>query len=235
MSEISREIGKRVRYFRQSRKLTLQELAAVVYKSKATLSKYESGEISMDVDTLYALAEALGIRVEQLLCDKGTQEPVPETEISPAFFRGLNRFYAYTFDGRNGQLLRSVFDVFSKLQTNRYKIAMYMNCKDLKDYQRAENVYWGYIEHFDVLSLIELTHQDTPTEKASIQILASFLDAETKWGLWNGVSSRPLMPVASKFLFAKKPLKEDQELTQSLMITKEDIRRLKYFNMFSVV
>ena len=112
---------------------------------------------------------------------------------------------------------------------------MYMNYKDHQNYQQAENISWGYIEHFDALSLIELTHQDTPTEKSSIQILASFLDAETKWGLWNGVSSRPLMPVAVKMLFSKKPLEESAELIRNLKLSKEDIRRIKYDNMFSVV
>lgn len=236
MSEISVEIGKRIRSFRQSRKMTLQELASAVYKSKSTLSKYETGEISMDVDTLYRLADALHIRAEQLLFHRADErEAPPEREISPAFFQGLDHFYAYYFDGRNGQLSRSVLDLHAQLGINKFRIAMYMNCKDYRNYQQAENIYWGYIEHFDALSLIELTHQDTPTEKASIQILASFLDAETKWGLWNGVSSRPLMPVATKMLFSKKQLKEDAELIQLLKLSKEDIRRIKYYNMFSVI
>ncbi|WP_300416240.1 helix-turn-helix transcriptional regulator [uncultured Oscillibacter sp.] len=235
MSDICIEIGKRIRYFRQNRKMTLQELSAAVYKSRATVSKYESGTISMDIDTLYALADALHVRVEQLLYSKEPMDAVPQREIRPAFFQGLNRFYSYHYDGRDHCVSKSVFDVFSQIGVNRYKIAMYMNYKDLEHYQRAENIYWGYIEHFDALSIIELTHQDTPTEKASIQILASFLDAETKWGLWNGVSSRPLMPVAVKFLFSKKPLAVDAELNRRLKISKEDIRRMKYYNMFSVV
>lgn len=228
------EVGKRIRHFRQSRKMTLEELASAIHKSKSTLSKYEKGEISIDIDTLYELADALHIRSEQLLYSKSVENTSPEREISPAFFRGLNHFYAYWFDGRNGQISRSALDVFSQIGTNRYKIAMYMNYADREHYQQAENTYWGYIEHFDALSLIELTHQDTPTEKASIQILASFLDAETKWGLWNGVSSRPMMPVALKMLFSKKPLKEDVELTRQLKLSKEDIRRIKYYNLFSV-
>lgn len=235
MSEVGLEVGKRVRIFRRNRKMTLEELAAVVHKSKATLSKYEKGEISMDIDTLCELAQALRVRVEQLLYSPPAAVASPEREIMPAFFQRLSHFYAYLYDGRNGQLNRSAFDVFSRLDGNRYKIAMYMNFSDIGHYQLAENTYWGYIEHFDTLSLIELTHQNTPTEKASIQILASFLDAETKWGLWNGVSSRPVMPVAMKMLFSKKPLQEDAELIKRLRISKEDIRRIRYYNMFTVV
>lgn len=53
MSKISIEIGTK---FRQSRKMTLDELAPAIHKSRATLSKYERGEISIDIDTLYELA-----------------------------------------------------------------------------------------------------------------------------------------------------------------------------------
>ena len=44
-----------------------------------------------------------------------------------------------------------------------------------------------------------------------------------------------MMPVAVKVLLSKKPLKEDGELMRMLKLTKEDIRRMKYYNMFSVV
>ena len=36
--------------------MTLDELAPAIHKSRATLSKYERGEISIDIDTLYELA-----------------------------------------------------------------------------------------------------------------------------------------------------------------------------------
>ena len=110
-----------------------------------------------------------------------------------------------------------------------------MNFKDLERYHQAENTYWGYMEHFDAMTLIELINQSNPMEKASIQVLASFLNADTKWVLWNGVSSRPLMPVATKMLLSKKLLPEDAVLVRELKISKDDIRRMKYYNMFSIV
>ena len=44
MSKISIEIGNKIRQFRQSRKMTLDELALAIHKSRATLFKYERGE-----------------------------------------------------------------------------------------------------------------------------------------------------------------------------------------------
>ncbi len=233
MSEISIEIGKRIRTFRKMRRMTLDELSAVICKSKSTLSKYEKGEIAVDIETLYELAGALGIHVEQLLCQTG-QTFFSAPDRYPAFFNGLSQFYSYIFDGRNHQIIRSVFDILSKTEANQYKIMMYMNFSDYDRYQICENTYWGYIEHYDAVTNIALTNQDTPMEKASVQILASYLDADTKWGLWNGFSSRPMMPIAIKMLFSKTILKEDAKLAEKLRVSREDIRLLKHYNMLSV-
>lgn len=234
MSELTKEIGKRIHDFRKSRGLNQEELARLIYKSKATLSKYEKGEIAIDLDTLKQLALALHVRMEQLLPPTVEGYEEPEQHGIPTFFKGLSQFYSYWFDGRNNQLTRCVFDLHAPLSPNRQQVALYMNFKDWNHYQNAENIYFGYIEHFDVLSIMELANEHTPTEKASIQIPSSFLESDTHWGLWNGVSARPFMPVAVKMLFSKKPLKEDESLIKNLRISKEDIRRLKYFNMFTV-
>ncbi|MEA5083630.1 MAG: helix-turn-helix transcriptional regulator [Lachnospiraceae bacterium] len=233
MSEINLEIGKQIRNFRKMRKKTLDELSQIICKSKSTISKYEKGEISVDVETLYEIADALHVHVEQLLYCR--QKPTTlMTNSSPAFFTGVPQFYSYLFDGRSNQLIRCVFDVLSETEKNQYKIMMYMNFKHYDSYQNCENTYWGYIEHYDALTNILLTNQDSPMEKASVQILASYLGSDTKWGLFNGFSSRPMMPIAVKMLFSKVQLKEDASLIQQLKVSKDDIRLLKLYNMMAV-
>lgn len=233
MSEISVEVGSRIRQFRKSRNMTLEDLAGAVYKSKATLSKYEKGEIALDIETLYDIADALHVHVDQLLYHR-QQKQAQEHEVDPVFFRGLHRVYAYFYDGRTRTINRSVCDILSQIDVNQYKLNMYMNYSDLDSYQKCENIYSGYIKHFDAMSIVEVIHQTNPIEHGSIQILAPFMDSETKWGLWNGISSRPFMPVALKMLFSKKPLKEDAKLSELLKISKEDIRTMKLYNFFSV-
>lgn len=235
MSDITVEIGNRLRNFRKLRKLTLEELSEKVYKSKSTLSKYEKGEIAIDIDTLYQLADALNVHIEQLLYMKPASQSIATSPSSkPNFFAGLSQFYGYEFDGRDNHLIRCVFDVLSQTEENKYNIRMYMNFVDFEHYQACETSYYGYMEHFDALTNFSLTNQDTQMEKASLKVLASYLDAQTKWGLWTAVSSRPLMPISMKMLLSKKKLPEDQELYRKLKISKEDIRLLKLYNMLSV-
>lgn len=234
MSEINIEIGKIIRNFRKKRKMTIEELSKIIRKSKATVSKYEKGEIVIDIVTLYDIADALQVHVEQLLFCRPERTSISEKGKNPAFFSGLSQFYAYLFDGRANQIIRCVFDVLSEAGESRYKIMMYMNFKDYNNYQNCENTYWGYIEHYDALTNILMRNQDTPMEQVTASILASFLDSDTKWGLFFGISSRPMMPIAVKMLFSKKILKEDEALIKQLKISKEDIRLLKLYNMISV-
>ena len=234
MSEISAQIGSQIRTLRKKRKMTLDDLSGIIHKSRSTISKYEKGEIAIDIETLYEIADAIQVHVEQLLYCPPRRAVISSQNNSPAFFNGVSQFYSYLYDGRSNHIIRCLFDVLSEAENDQYKIMMYMNFKDFKNYQQCENTYWGYIEHYDALTYISLTTQDTPMEKASVQILASYLDSDTKWGLFNGFSSRPMMPIAIKMLFSKCRLKEDADLVRLLKVSKDDVRLLKLYNMLSV-
>ncbi len=235
-NETSVLVGRQIRACRKQNKITLEEMARIIGKSKSTISKYEKGEIPVDVETLYLIARTLHVHIEYFFYYLPTVAATPQPlDACPSFFTGLSRFYSYLFDGRNNQLIRCVFDILSESDVSGYKIMMYMNFSDYDRYQVCENTYWGYIEHYDALTNIQLTNQDSPMEKASVQILASYLTADTKWGLWNGFSTRPMMPIATKMLFSRERLREDAALLKKLKISKDDIRLLKLYNMLSVL
>lgn len=235
MGQISREIGLRIRNFRKSRHMTLDQLSNLVCKNKSTLSKYETGEIVLDIETIYEIARALGIHVEQLLYCTPDRVSIQPSGPRPAFFSGLSQFYSYYYDGRINRIIPCVFDVLLQSEDSRYKIMMYANFQDYASYQNSETTYWGYMEHYDAITNVILTNQDSPMEKAHGQILATYMNSDTKWGLFTGLSARPVMPVALKMLFSKKRLPEDEALLQMLKITKEDIRLMKLYNMMTVL
>ena len=55
MNEINVYIGGQIRKYRKANSMTLQQLADVIHKSRATVCKYENGEISIDIATLYEI------------------------------------------------------------------------------------------------------------------------------------------------------------------------------------
>ena len=158
MPDINTEIGKLIRGARKKRGMTLNELAEVICKSQSTVSKYEKGEITVDIATLYDIADALRVHVEQLLYVRPERTELRAPGNNPAFFTDTSQFYSYLFDGRSNSLMRCVFDVLSKTDERKYKIMMYMNFEDFDNYKNCENTYWGYIEHYDAVTNIALTN-----------------------------------------------------------------------------
>ena len=234
MDAINQVVGRKIRNFRKAKGLTLDQLAKEIYKSKATLSKYESGFIAIDVATLYKIAAVLHVRVEQLLYIVPDGNAVLETGTPSTFFKNSTRFYSYFFDGRSKKLVRCVIDILPEPNTNRYQTMLYMNIDSYADYQHCENTYWGHTEHYDTLTVMNLKNQATPLETISINILAPFMESHKKWGLMSGVSFRPFMPIALKMLFSRIPLDETADLRAELTISKEDIKVMKMYNMLAV-
>lgn len=231
--DINSEIGKKIKYYRKIKKITLEDLSKKIYKSVSTISKYENGLIKIDVESLYLIAHAFDININNLLYIEDEYILDDSKDFLPAFFNNTAKFYSYFYDGRINKVVKSKLNIVSKINNNTYKVLMYMNYTDSQHYQICENTYTGIIEHFDAKSNILLTNKDTPMEKATIQILASYLDEETKWGLWNGFSSRPMMPVSFKMFFSKRELKINKELENHLKMSREDIKFLKLYNMLS--
>ncbi len=233
-NQVSTEIGKRIRIFRKNRKLSIEELAGMISKSKATVSKYERGEIIVDIVTLYDIAAALGIQVGLLLYHPPKEVQQPDNALRPVFFRDLSKFYGYIYDGRINILLRCVFELVPSQDGIGNRLMMYMNIDSYENYQNCENTYVGNINHFDVITTIIMKNQETPVEQISINVMSTFLDAPTKWALMNGISSRPLMPIATKMLISKKIIPDNTDLRNHLLISKDDIRIMKIYNMFTV-
>ena len=81
LPNINMEIGKKIKNIRKSKNMTIQELANSINKSKSTVSKYENGDISIDIQTLYEISNALSVHVEQLLYIKSNIDNIHNNNI----------------------------------------------------------------------------------------------------------------------------------------------------------
>lgn len=61
MSSFGYHVGQRIKKYRKSRGYTIEKFSAMIGKSKATVSKYENGTITIDIETLYDIAQKLDI------------------------------------------------------------------------------------------------------------------------------------------------------------------------------
>lgn len=102
---IDEHVGKNIKKYRLAYKLTLEELAKKIHKSKSTMSKYEKGLISIDVSTLKEIADVFQISPAYLLA---VQDEELHARLEPGEF--LDRQYMYSYDGRSRRILKSVME-----------------------------------------------------------------------------------------------------------------------------
>lgn len=81
MSNFTCYVGEQIRKYRKAGKMTLQDLADAIHKSRATVCKYENGDISVDIETLYEISQILQVSMSQLTTG------LPETASKPSMHR----------------------------------------------------------------------------------------------------------------------------------------------------
>lgn len=108
----------------------------------------------MDILSLYDIAEALDVKITQLLYLPLDDYTHTADDFVPAFFNGLNHVYMYYFDGRSNDVNRCVIDIAGETEPGVYQAHLYMNVKDFNHYALCENVYEGTISHYTALSLL---------------------------------------------------------------------------------
>jgi DNA-binding XRE family transcriptional regulator/mannose-6-phosphate isomerase-like protein (cupin superfamily) len=98
-SSVAFQVGRNVRRLRQERGITLSELAGSAGISLAMLSRLEKGDVSPSLETLAALAEALGTGPASLLKVEVAQQSdaqlVPRGEGLEVVRRGTRRGHTY--------------------------------------------------------------------------------------------------------------------------------------------
>ncbi len=96
---IGRQLGTVARRVRESQSLTLTEVATTAGISAGMLSRLETGHVTPSLDTLVALAGALGVRPALLLQEVGgdeeTAQRVPAGQGLEVVRRGTRRGHTY--------------------------------------------------------------------------------------------------------------------------------------------
>ena len=229
MDQLNAHIGGRIRLYRRIKGYTLAALAERIHKSKTTVSKYENGEITLDVVTLFDLARALGVRVEQLTDyrDQGGEEPRGKDAFFPQ-----DRVNLYFYDGRSRRIVRSVLELTHRGPESR--ATLYNDLEELRRPETCRNLYAGRVSFFDTITHFALENQSNRMEQVSLCAANPFDRTDRVSGMLTGISRHPMLPISIKCLLSPEPLEEDQALKESLLLSKEDLKRIKAMNMFAV-
>ena len=237
MHEISRHVGERIRGFRKARGLTIQQLADQIHKSRASVSKYETGEITLDIETLYEIAAALEADVNQLLDyqpAKSTPQHTPVNHSGKSPFFQADRLYLYFYDGRYNRLKDGIINIHKRdAESGNYEASLSISA--VTPTGRSSEIYYsGKVIYSDMLIRFSFVNQYNTLEEDLLYIFNPLELRDFTEGLLCGISSADLMPCAFKCLVTLTPQEPTEELKQHLLITHKELRRWQKLNMLIV-
>lgn len=140
--EFCMEIGTKIRAFRKLKHLTQKQLADQMHKSLACISKYEKGEIVMDICTLYECANALNI-IPQMLLPQNTADSIvanPAPQKLPQFFQHTPLYY-YGIRSNRAETVAAAIEI----DPENGKVTVYFDLTDPVNYRNSK-----YILHGDI-------------------------------------------------------------------------------------
>lgn len=229
---ITFHVGKRIKMYRKKKGLTIDQLSTLINKSRATVSKYENGNISVDIETLLDISIALNIDVSQLV-DFKWKTPDPE-RIKDCIFSDCSDLYLYYYDGRAKKLVKSLIQLIYNESAGCIDASLYLDVPSFEQYDKCRCVYLGQMKPFDTIIYFILDNQSNHVETVLINLLNPLEQNTYIWGLLNGIYNNPISPVTIKVLFTRKPLLEREIPIDQLFLTKEDFKSMKQMNMFTL-
>lgn len=237
MSKISDHVGSKIRMYRKERGMTLQELADSIHKSRASVSKYENGEIIIDIETLYEIANILQVDLKRLIDYRSpvleTKILQPETIKKSPFFQA-KRLYFYFYDGRYRRLKDGIIDVYeTEDEPGNYEASF--SISSISPTGRSSEIYYaGRVVYSDMLIRFSFVNQCNTLEEDLLYIFNPLDIRDSTDGLLCGISSADLKPCAFKCLVTLTPREHSDELKERLLITKNDLKKWQKLNMMLV-
>lgn len=236
MSTYSEKVGEQIKIHRKLSGFTLQELADAIHKSRASVSKYENGTITIDIETLRDISNVLGISMSQLI-DVEDDEPKSNTDVlSPTaqspFFEA-STLYFYYYDGRFKKLKNGLINI-SKSNVNGEHMASLL-IKYTGSNGRTSNAYYtGNVVYSDMLIRFSFVNRYNPLEEDLLYIFNPLELRDSTEGLLCGISSVDMQPCAYKCLVSLSPQEQTESLRSHLMFNKKEMQYWKKQNIFIV-
>lgn len=259
---VSEKVGMRIKKIRKSKSLTIEEFSRMINKSKATVSKYESGSISMDLETLHDIAEALDVDIKTFFAHRtgnSNRDFLPKD-----FYFNKPEIYMYYYDGRTRKVIRSLIcieppevqaarinsetnaavcaDTVLKLAEHspseasvKFPVTMYHGLDSFDDPDKCQHFFVGIMRPYDTITHIALTNQVNPTEKMYVCILNPLHANSQAVGMLSGIGSNPFFaPIGIKTLVATEPLEENEAFMNVLALSREEHKTFRYYNMMVI-
>ena len=227
MSSFSYFVGQRIKKYRKSRGYTIEQFSTMINKSKATLSKYENGEVNIAIDSLVEICTALNVDISELL--PATFIDLKNADILKYEKHLIDRLYIYWYNGELNKVKSAMIE--NSHPSMKSKIYFTTDAAD-SEYQ-SDFIYHGTVSYSDTSITFYYTNEAPPFDKVFIRMPLLFQKGRRQTGIMSCISLY-YQGVTVKILVSHEPLTVTDEIRDEMLMTPEEIKELKRTNMLII-
>lgn len=222
-------IGENIRKYRTAYNMTLKELSLKLCKSISTVSKYEKGDISLDLPTFIEIANIFKISPSFLL-----EEITDFTSETTTYEQEPHRFFMYSYDVPSKSIIQSVIEQYRSLNNSQvFRAQLFNDVKDINHPGNCSSFYIGEYKQEGFIGTYILDNQMT-TEHVFISCIHNLVNSNQQIGLMSGLSNYTMLPITLKVVISNTEITNKEWLIQQLCFSKEDYKAMKKMNYLSL-
>ena len=205
--------------------MTLEQIGTKLFKTKATISKYEKNEIIPDIYTLLELCNILNINLSQLI-------PSNETNLNNLIIQPFKTDKLYLYYYTNNILIKSIIEIWN--EDNKYKLKFFNGVKNIEYYQNEFSYYYeGELIVSSTVGYMTFSNypiSNGPLEKVHITINIPWSNKKSLYQCFINALTPNLLPVIKKGILSYEPIEDFTLYIKYLKLTQGEIKKLETNN-----
>lgn len=222
------DIGYRIRAFRRNRGMSISELAGHIGKSIATVSKYESGDVTISADVLVDICACLSIEPGTLLPTTVSQAKDSDATRYENYYE--DNLYIYWYNGEQNRVRSAFIDNTTGSRTHSI---LYFDINSPDDIEKATYIYVGEMDYSDTGTVFLYTNSLPPFDKMALRVPSFTRGHPYRTGLVDSISLY-YQSVATKIIITSSPVKDPTALMPKLKLSREELQRVRKTNLLIV-
>lgn len=228
--DVNKIIGENIKKYRTAYNMTLKDLSEKLHKSISTVSKYEKGEISLDMTTFLEAAKVFHISPSALLCgisEQSVDHPEHKDE--------AEQLYMYTYSSPKKEIIRSLIEQYPPVSPGGpFRVHLFNDIQEWGNPGRCNGFYTGAYTENGFLGTYLLKNQHSSSEQVMISCVKNLVNVNQQLGLISGLSNYTMLPIVFKTVLSRIEITDRKHLLDLLLFSKEDFRTLKQAHCLTI-
>ena len=230
MEGLSRRLGNELQRMRKERKITQRQIAERLHKTTACISKYESGDTSMDVESLCEYCAVLHVSPTELLMPFITTEQAVQSAPSLPFY-SVPELYLYWHGGVDGSVFSAKM-TFLPHAASAVRLGMVFDfCAKNSLLSASKFVFNGEIEFFPSITRVLLRKVNNPFDLILVTAYNAGEGNNYRIGHLTTLTSY-YSPMSSKCIISQEMIPTKEDAIRLLQPSKSEVSQLKKSGVF---